>query len=457
MLKKQPNSVITLALLFALVGTPKPATASFVAQANSSDSSFSVPDRVPKNTQISIAGSTSTQGMSQSLKESFEQKFPNAQVNLATQNTTAALKSLANGEADLAVIGRNLTPEEKQQGFQTVPLSREKIAIVVTKNNAFDGNLTIDQFAQIFRGDITDWSDLGGSPAPITFVDLPNTNDTRQAFANYPVFQEGEFTTGENAIKLEEDSVEAIAEKLDNNSISFAVANDIAKKDDLRAVTMHQTQPGDSRYPFSQPFSLVYQGTPNQAVQAFLGFATTDAGEQIIQARQGSTSSLASAAALGSTAAISDLADKKGVNADTANTPDGTANVEDGANTPDGTATVEGGANTPDGTATAEGGVNTPDGMTTAGAEGNVPDGSTTAENGSDTPDSMTTAGAEGDGTTGTATAQLEGEGNTPDGTTTAEGDATAGSEGNVPDGTVTAQLEGEGNTPDGTATATRR
>jgi ABC-type phosphate transport system substrate-binding protein len=308
MLHKRHNSVATLAILLSLVGVSEPAKAFLLAQSDTAPNAFAVPDKLPQDTTVKIAASSSINGISTSLKESFTTKYPQAKVNIKTQDSVSALKSLSEGQADLAAIGRVLTTAEKAQGFISVPISREKIAIVVSKNNPFNGNLTIDQFAKIFRGEITDWAEIGGTPGKIQLIDAPNINDTRQAFPNYPVFQSGEFKTGSTANQLKQDSIEAMIAKLGTNGIGYAVANDVIKRDDVKVITMHQTQPDDPRYPFSEPFNLIYQGTPSTAAQAYLGFATAQGGKQVIANRVGSISAAAVTAI--APKAASDLASK---------------------------------------------------------------------------------------------------------------------------------------------------
>ncbi len=297
MLNKPHNSIVTLAaVLLALVGVSKPAKAFLLAQANVAPTTFAVPDTLPAQAKVEMSTSNSTSSINQSLKEGFTAKFPEAQVNVEAQSSEDALQALSEGKVDLAGIGRNLTATEKQKGFVAIPVSREKIAIVVSNDNSYDGNLTISQFAQIFRGEITDWSEIGGQPGAIKLIDSPDTNDTRQAFPSYPVFQESEFVTGSNAVKLEQDSTDGMIAQLGANGIGYAVANDVINRDDIKIVTMHQTQPDDERYPFSQPFNLVYQGTPSPATEAFLGFATAQGGEQVVANRVGSMSTVAAAA-----------------------------------------------------------------------------------------------------------------------------------------------------------------
>ncbi|MGL6341616.1 MAG: substrate-binding domain-containing protein, partial [Waterburya sp.] len=332
MLHKPHNSVITLAVLLSLVGLSEPARAFLIAQSESAPKTFAVPDKLSE-AKIQIAASNSTYSINQSLRESFITKYPNAEVKITTQASGNDLKPLSEGKADLVAMGRPLTAAEKAQGFRAVPISREKIAIIVSNNNPYDGNLTISQFAQIFKGEITDWSELGGTPGSIKLVDFPNTNDTRQAFPSYPVFQTGEFTTGANAVKLKEDSTQQMIAQLGNNGIGYAVANDVVNRDDVKVLTMHQTQPDDERYPFSQPFSLIYKGTPSEAAQAFLGFATTQGGQQAIAKLVGSISNTDAAAISSSfsnqlkTASSTPQADNSSVGADSQTAANGNGTI----------------------------------------------------------------------------------------------------------------------------------
>ena len=320
MLHKRHNSVVTLAVLLTLVGVSKPAKAFLLAQSDPATTTFTVPDKLPEDAVVKIASSNSTNSINNSLKDSFAAKYPQAEVNIETQDSNTALKNVSDGQADLAAIGRNLTAEEQAEGFTAVPVSREKIAVVVSPSNSYDGNLTIDQFARIFRGEITDWAEIGGNPGRIELVDMPDSNDTRQAFPNYPVFQTAEFSTGDTATKIDADSTEAMIENLGENSISYAVANDVTNRDDVKIVTMHQTQPDDSRYPFSQPFNLVYRGTPNEAAKAYVGYATAEGGQEVVTNRVGSISTaVATAIAPGA-----------------ASPTDGVTNVDPEAGTPDG-------------------------------------------------------------------------------------------------------------------------
>ena len=199
------------------------------------------------------------------------------------------------GNTDLAAIGRSLTEQEKAQGLVSVAVSRHKIAIVVGSENPFKGDLTFEQFAKIFRGEIKDWAQLGGEPGPIRFIDRPDNSDTRQAFRNYPVFKKAPFTTGKTAKQLAQDSTSQVVQALRTDGIGYAIADQLQGRGDVRVLTMNQTLPNNAKYPFSQPLVYVYKGPqPNPSAQAFLGFATAPASRKTIEtARKEASAALA--------------------------------------------------------------------------------------------------------------------------------------------------------------------
>jgi ABC-type phosphate transport system substrate-binding protein len=220
----------------------------------------------------------------ETLKKRFEEKFTGTKVDLASSGTDEALKALLKGDISVAAVGRPLTAQEKAQGLVETPLSREKIAIIVGSNNPFKGNLTFEQFAKIFRGEITDWSQVGGTPGRIRFIDRPESSDTRQSLSRYKVFKAKPFTNGATTTHVSQDDTATVIKELNKDGIGYAIISQVLNQDNVRIIPMHKTLPTDPRYPYSQPRGYVYkQGTSDPAVLAFLGFATSKPGQEVIQ------------------------------------------------------------------------------------------------------------------------------------------------------------------------------
>lgn len=283
----QQKSLPSVAILFAFTATSISTVCLIIfpafAQSSGVSNSFPVPQSVPSGTEVQINGTTSMEKINQALAERFKAKFPGTDIKIAYDGTDASLKGLPNGKIDLAAIGRSLTQEEKARGLVNTPVTRNKIAVILGKDNPYKNSLTSEQFARIFRGEITNWSQVGGSPQAIRLIDRPENSDLRRSFQNYPVFQTAPFQTGGNAVKSE-DNTEAVINKLGTDGIGYAIADQVINNPNVQIVPLHNVPPTDPRYPFSQPLGYAYQRPiTNPAAQAFLGYATAPENRQIVE------------------------------------------------------------------------------------------------------------------------------------------------------------------------------
>ena len=267
----------------AFVAASTPLTTSFGVLANAQAQS---PDGA-KNAKIRIHSSTSMMGLNKAVKQQFEGKYSGSSVNINTMSAQKAIDDVANNTAEVAAIGRPLTSAEKAKGLMEVLVGRDKIAVVVSPNNTFNKDLTIPKFAKMFRGEISNWSELGGRKESISFVDRVNS-DTRQALAGYPQFKAAAFESGKNAVKLQDTSMKALTETLQASGVSFVPANQAKTQAGLRTLSMHGVLPTDARYPFSQPLYYVYNtnvaGGMRSDVKALLGFVSSNEGQAAVKA-----------------------------------------------------------------------------------------------------------------------------------------------------------------------------
>ncbi|WP_016949567.1 substrate-binding domain-containing protein [Anabaena sp. PCC 7108] len=300
--EKKQSVIVSLALSLALATIPwavnflisKPV----LAESTNDVAAFSLPQTVENGTTVRIDGSNTLLMINQNLKDDFEKKFSGTKVEVSVNGTDAALQALLDGKIDIAAIARKLTPAEQAQGLEQVNLHREKIAIVVGANNPFKGGLTSEQFAKIFRGEITDWSELGGSAGKIRFIDHPATSDTRNSFRNYPAFKSQEFATGANAIQVTDDNIAQIIKGLGTDGISYVMDNQVSVLPDVRKLKVQEISPDNPKYPFSQSLVYVYKQNPSPGVASFLGFTTATPGKKAIEAARNSEASAIAARAL---------------------------------------------------------------------------------------------------------------------------------------------------------------
>ena len=285
--QQKDSVIIKLALLMAI--TTAPMVANFLislpiqAESKSKTPDFPLPEKVENGTVVKIDGSRNALLVNQRLKERFETQFSGTQVEIAINGNEDAVKAVVDGKADIASLGRNLTPEEKAQGLKQVLVRQEKIAIIVGMNNPFYDGLTTEQFAKVFRGEITDWSQLGNAKGKIRFIDRPFDSDTRNSFAEYSVFKSGQLLTGANAVQMVADNTPNIIKELNNDGISYVLASQISKLPDVRVLKVEDFLPDNPKYPFFQSFVYVYKANPSPKVKDFLGFVLAKPGEESIK------------------------------------------------------------------------------------------------------------------------------------------------------------------------------
>lgn len=344
MVNRKTTSALIIAALLACALPARSITAISPILSAQTPQRFPVPESVPAGASVRItSGSGGINAITKALGSGFETQYPNSRIAIATKDTAAAaLQDVLNDNADLAAISRPLTAAEKAKGLIEVPVLREKIAITVSKDNPFAQSLTVSQFAQIFRGEIKDWAEVGGSAGAIQVIDRPESSEIRQSLQPYPAFTTAEFKTGDNATQLTDDSTESLAEALGTGGIGYAPIAQLENQPTLRALELHQTPPTNPRYPFSQPYSFVYTGGAPLEVAAFLGYATGKPGQAVLSqvslAGSEDTSAADTAADGNATAAAGTTIESEGntgAEGETAATPDSgqTDSATDGTDT----------------------------------------------------------------------------------------------------------------------------
>jgi phosphate transport system substrate-binding protein len=244
-------------------------------------SAFEVPATVAKGSVVKVGGSTSMAQINQSLKTGFEKKFPGVQALAIASSSGKGLTDLAAGSIDVTGISRELTAAEKSQGLVSVPITQDKIAIVVGRSNDFSKGLTSDQVTQIFTGKFKNWSEVGGKSQPIRPILRPANSGTHQSFQELGLKGQS-FGAGGSFRVLERDATTPLLQALSVDGIGYATFAQVASQSTVKVLDIDGINPEFADYPYRRTLAYVYKGTPNDAVKAFLGFATSSEGQQLI-------------------------------------------------------------------------------------------------------------------------------------------------------------------------------
>ena len=234
---------------------------------------------------VNTNGSTSMEKVMKILIESFAEENPGVTVNYTGSGSGAGVTSAIDGTADLGLASRTLKPEEESQGAQAHIVALDGVAIVVNPENTVE-DLTVDQIAQIFKGEITNWKDLGGADEEIAVYGREAGSGTRGAFE--------ELVGVEDACKYlnEYSSTGDVIGNVASNPSAIGYASLSAVRDNVKAVKVNgvdctEATVQDGTYEIQRPFVMITKdGTQlSDAAQAFLDYAeSSDVADLIAQA-----------------------------------------------------------------------------------------------------------------------------------------------------------------------------
>ena len=108
---------------------------------------------------LTVAGSTSVTPLMEKMVEKYKELNPDANIEIQSTGSSAGIEAVIDGAADIAMASRELKDEEKDKLAVEI-IATDGIAVIVNKDSKLE-DLTIDQLKQIFKGEITNTSELG--------------------------------------------------------------------------------------------------------------------------------------------------------------------------------------------------------------------------------------------------------------------------------------------------------
>ena len=130
---------------------------------------------------VNTDGSTSMKDVMGVLTETYRDVQPDVTVNYSGTGSGAGIEAVLAGNVDIGLSSRALKPEEEEKGAVGHTVALDGVAIVVNPANGVE-DLSVEQIAQIFKGEITNWSELGGEDAAIAVLGREDGSGTRSAF-----------------------------------------------------------------------------------------------------------------------------------------------------------------------------------------------------------------------------------------------------------------------------------
>ena len=233
---------------------------------------------------VNVNGSTSMGDVIAALTEGFNEANPDVTINYTGSGSGAGITGVLDGTCDLGLSSRALTDDEKSQGAVENIIALDGVAVVVNPENTVT-DLTTEQIAQIFTGEITNWSELGGADAEIAVFGRENGSGTRSAFEEIVGVEDACVYTNEYS------STGDVIGNVASNPNAIGYASLSAVDETVTAVNVNGVAPSeetvlDGTYEIQRPFVIVtVEGTElSPAAQAFLDYAMSAEAAPVIEA-----------------------------------------------------------------------------------------------------------------------------------------------------------------------------
>ncbi len=282
---------LTLALSLAACGqkpaeTPTTAASAATTAAPAAPAATEAPAAPAKlSGTVSTDGSTSMEKVIGALGEAFMEANPDVTFTYNPTGSGSGIQAVQEGRCDIGLSSRALKDEEKAGGLTETVLCYDGIAVIVNPENTVE-DLTLEQIAAIYTGEIKNWSEVGGADAEIVLIGREAGSGTRSGFEEIVEVKD------KCQYRQELSSTGDVITAVSQNPGAIGYASLASVKDTVKAVKVGGVTPSegtvkDGTYAIQRPFVLATKTDVklNDAAQAFFDYVTSpDANEIIVAA-----------------------------------------------------------------------------------------------------------------------------------------------------------------------------
>lgn len=232
---------------------------------------------------VATDGSTSMEKVIGALGESF-QKDTGINFTYNPTGSGSGIKAVSEGRCDIGLSSRELKTEELESGLQATVLAYDGIGIIINSENSVD-DLSLETISKIYKGEIKNWSEVGGDDLEIVVIGREAGSGTRDGFES--------ITDTEDACVYRQEltSTGDVITTVSNNPGAIGYASVASVKNSVKMVTVDGVEATtdnikDGSYVVQRPFVLVTKKDKklSESAQKFFDYITSTDANEIISA-----------------------------------------------------------------------------------------------------------------------------------------------------------------------------
>lgn len=240
---------------------------------------------------IVITGSTSVETILNDMIDEFEATYPDVSIEYTGNGSSAGIKDVKAGVNNIGVSSREVKEEEKEDTLKEEIFAYDGIAVIVNPANEIQ-DITMQQLCDIYAGEITNWSEIGGRDEQIFVVSREESSGTRSAFEELTGLPDAGGLTAKAAVSEGNGPVQAAVSGNENaiGYVSFAFIDETVKAISIDGAKPEAELAKSGEYKLSRPFIFVYyEDGATDTGKAFLEFAISEEGQYCVDDNDGIT------------------------------------------------------------------------------------------------------------------------------------------------------------------------
>jgi len=238
---------------------------------------------------INVEGSDTMVNLGQAWAEVFQTDNPGVMISLKGGGSGTGIAALINGTVDFANASREMKPEEitEAQGKGVEPVetevAKDAIAVVVNPANPVTA-LTIDQLGKIYRGEITNWKDVGGPDKAIVLLSRDSSSGTYEYFKEEVVGKDMEYAKEAKLLPSTQaivDETKANPDAIGYIGLGYITPDVKVIEVDGKAASLESAL--DGSYVLSRGLYMYSNGQPAGVQKAYIDWILSPAGQKVVE------------------------------------------------------------------------------------------------------------------------------------------------------------------------------
>lgn len=248
---------------------------------------------------LDIRGSDTMVNVGAALAEAYMSENSHAELVVQGGGSGTGIAALLNQNAHIAQSSRAIRPSEMEEGrnkgleIKEIIIGRDAVVVCVHPDNPLE-EISLEDLGRIYRGEVGNWSQLGGQDAQIVVLSRDTSSGTHVFFKEAVVELDGAHSGaeyGDDTMMVPSTSFIADEVARNPNAIGYIGLGYLDERTKAlglvgpegSVVFPDKPHPDGLSYPLARPLYFYLAGEPEGGLADYIEFVLGPAGQQVVR------------------------------------------------------------------------------------------------------------------------------------------------------------------------------